>query len=287
MFYLMLSSLIDRVFSWPSSPSTRPRNMVRSTSWDDIDKELQRMSQDNAMMNNEGGQMVWKVLDHGFVECEDIFGDEVVIVNAARVSFGKRKVVCDAQDEKLIKYLLDHKHYSPFRHVMFRFHIKAPEFVMRQWYKHVVGCEWTSSIPSQLHGWNEISGRYVDSMEYYEPTVWREQSKDKKQGSDGIVDDQVLCSTIFQQTIDHSFDAYKELIQWGVAKEQARIVLPLNVYTEVIWTPSLQALFHFIQLRDEDHAQYEIREYAKVFASLLRDKFPIVYKYMMKADKYE
>ncbi len=230
------------------------------------------------------GEMFWSVLDNGFVRCEDIFGDETVIVNAARVSFGKRKSSLDQQDDKLIGYLLKHQHYSPFRHVMFRFHIKAPEFVLRQWYKHVVGCEWTSSIPSQLHGWNEISGRYVDSFHYYFPEVWRKQSVQKKQGSDGIVVDQNFCSEIFQESITTSLETYQKLLDKGVAKEQARIVLPLNMYTEVIWTPSLQALFHFVKLRDEDHAQYEIREYAKIFASLLEEKFPIVWKHMTSVE---
>lgn len=229
-------------------------------------------------------EMYWEVLDNGFVECQDIFGDEIVIVNAARVSFGKRKITFDENDDRLIGYLLRHQHYSPFRHVMFRFHIKAPEFVMRQWYKHVVGCEWTSTVPSQLHGWNEISGRYVESFDYYTPETWRQQSNDKKQGSDGNVDNQEDCNDTFQKTMNYTFLNYLRLLENGVAKEQARIVLPLNVYTEVIWTPSLQALFHFVKLRDEEHAQYEIREYAKIFANLLSVKFPSVWKHTMKID---
>lgn len=226
-------------------------------------------------------EMIWKVLDHGFVRCEDIFGDEVVIVNAARVSFGKRKEVLDQSDDRLIGYLLRHHHYSPFRHVMFRFHIRAPEFVMRQWYKHVVGCEWTSTVPSQLHGWNEISGRYVESLDFYTPDAWRQQSRDKKQGSDGVVENQEACQDIFQKSMNYAYNNYFLLLEKGVAKEQARILLPLNQYTEVVWTPSLQALFHFVKLRDEDHAQYEIREYAKVFAQLLAEKFPCVWKHVM------
>lgn len=229
-------------------------------------------------------KMFWHVLDKGFVRCEDIFGDETVVVNAARVSFGKRKTSIDDKDDKLIYYLLKHQHFSPFRHVMFRFHIKAPEFVLRQWYKHVVGCEWTSTIPSQLHGWNEISGRYVDSFEYYTPDVWRKQSSDKKQGSDGVVKDSLECHSQFEHAMETSFRVYHNLLESGVAKEQARIVLPLNMYTEVIWTPSLQALFHFVKLRDEEHAQYEIREYAKIFSEILQERFPIVWKHLSSLD---
>lgn len=217
------------------------------------------------------------VLDHGFVRCEDILGSEVAIVNAARVSFGKRKETMDEKDDKLLGYLLRHKHYSPFRHVMFRFHIKAPEFVMRQWYKHVVGCEWTSTHPTQLHGWNEISGRYVESFEFYTPQVWRKQSESKKQGSEGVIDDQQDCTLDFRHAMQSLFAKYRVLLNKGVAVEQARILLPLNIYTEVIWTTSLQALFHFVDLRSDEHAQYEIREYAKVFAELLQQKFPHVW----------
>lgn len=228
-------------------------------------------------------EMFWNVLDKGFVRCEGIFGDETVVVNAARVSYGKRKTVLDDKDDRLIGYLLRNRHYSPFRHVMFRFHIKAPEFVMRQWFKHVVGCEWTSTIPSQLHGWNEISGRYVDVVECYVPEAWRRQSASSKQGSDGVVDDegQQECRRLYEDSIRQSFETYRRLMGMGVAKEQARIVLPLTIYTEVIWTASLQALTHFIQLRDEEHAQMEIRAYAHVLSEMLQSKFPHVYKHVM------
>lgn len=223
-----------------------------------------------------------KVLDKGFIECEEIFGDELTIVNTARVSFGKKKNELDSSDEKLIQYLIRHQHFSPFRHVFFRFHIKAPEFVMRQWYKHVVGCEWTSSHPSQLHGWNEISGRYVEYFEFYKPDVWRLQSKDKKQGSHGQLEDKIgiaVCNELYDETINVMMKNYKQLIDMNISKEMARILLPLNVYTEVIWTTSLQALIHFTKLRDEEHAQWEIREYAKRINEILSDRFPITMKY--------
>lgn len=220
-----------------------------------------------------------KILDHGFITCEDIFGDELTIVNSARVSFGKKKEIFDSSDEKLIKYLIDHQHYSPFRHVFLRFHIKAPEFVMRQWYKHVVGCEWTSTHPTQLHGWNEISGRYVEYFEFYKPSEWRLQSKDKKQGSHGVIDDPTECDLIYNETMNNIITNYKHLIDKNVSKELARILLPLNVYTEVIWTTSLQAVINFVKLRDEEHAQYEIREYAKELRNILMEKFPITMKY--------
>ena len=127
-----------------------------------------------------------KVLDAGFVKLIDTFGDELTIVNAARVSFGVQKTELSKSDIGLIRYLYRHKHYSPFRHLMFRFHIKAPEVVMRQLYKHVVGIEATSDSAVKDHAWNEISGRYKPVVDYYYPTVWRKQSSDSKQASMGL-----------------------------------------------------------------------------------------------------
>ena len=122
-----------------------------------------------------------KVLDKGFIEVIDTLGDDLTVVNSARVSFGKRKTKWDKGDERLVRYLAKHKHHSPFRHLQIQFHIKAPEFVMRQWYKHVVGIETTSNSSTKDHAWNEISGRYVEYDEFYQPEVYRKQSEDNKQ----------------------------------------------------------------------------------------------------------
>ena len=219
----------------------------------------------------------YKVLDKGFINYFDKFGDELTIVNSARVSFGKQKTTFEESDAKLIRYLLKHQHTSPFRHVFFRFHIKAPEFVMRQWFKHVVGAEWTSTSSNQLHGWNEISGRYVVMDEFYNPTEWRKQSVDKKQGSDGLVENQEICTKDYIETLQMIQNTYKNMIQNGVAKEQARIILPLSLYTECIWTVSLQALFNFIMLRKDSHAQAEIQEYDKILDQIVKDEFPYSY----------
>ena len=110
-----------------------------------------------------------KVLDKGFVEVIDTLGNDLTVVNSARVSFGKRKTKWDKSDERLVRYLAKHKHHSPFRHLQIQFHIKAPEFVMRQWYKHVVGIETTSNSSTKDHAWNEISGRYVPVEDFYTP----------------------------------------------------------------------------------------------------------------------
>ena len=219
------------------------------------------------------------ILDKGSLELLETFGNELTIVNAARVSFGVTKDSLDQKDIKLIKYLYKHKHFSPFRHVMFRFHIKAPEFVMRQWYKHVVGAETTSSYATKDHAWNEISGRYKPVEEFYVPEVWRKQSKSSKQASAGNLDDETnkeVCN-LFNEYMTTTKRIYDEMIEKGVAKEEARIILPLNQYTEVIWTCSAQAMLNFIELRDEPTSQVEIREYAIKMRELIKDKFPVLY----------
>ena len=119
-----------------------------------------------------------KVLDKGFVEVIDTLGNDLTVVNSARVSFGKRKTKWDKSDERLVRYLAKHQHHSPFRHLQIQFHIKAPEFVMRQWYKHVVGIETTSNSSTKDHAWNEISGRYVEVEDFYTPEVFRKQSEE-------------------------------------------------------------------------------------------------------------
>lgn len=215
----------------------------------------------------------WKVLDQGFIKYLEKFGNELTIVNAARVSFGKQKTEFDDKDKNLLKYLLKHGHTSPFRHVFFRFHIRAPEFVLRQWFKHVVGCEWSY----QLHGWNEISGRYIEMHDFYIPNEWRKQSSDKKQGSDGLITTDHDFHMKYTKYLRDTENLYQEMIEAGVAKEQARIILPLSHYTECIWTVSLQALVHFVNLRDDDHAQYEIREYAKILKDILSQELPNCY----------
>ena len=215
-----------------------------------------------------------EVLDKGFVEVLGFLGTDLTVANSARVSFGKRKSIYEKSDEKLVHFLAKHKHFSPFRHLVVQFHIKAPEFVMRQAYKHVVGIEATSSYPTKDHAWNEISGRYVPVEEYYIPEVWRQQSKDNKQASEGAIEDQEEARNKYKTALKLIKYYYTELLDLGVAKEQARVLLPLAAYTEVYWTASFQAIVNFIELRDEPTAQYEIRQYAIAFKKLLSILYP-------------
>ena len=217
-----------------------------------------------------------QVLDKGFVEVIDTLGSDLTVVNSARVSFGKRKEVYDKSDRALVKFLAKHKHFSPFRHMMVQFHLKAPEFVMRQWYKHVVGIETTSSYPTKDHAWNEISGRYTPVSDYYIPEVWRKQSQDNKQASEGELDDlqQKRMTHLYERYLLEVERVYETMVKSGMAKEQARVVLPLSQYTEAYWTASFQAIMNFIDLRDEKTAQWEIQQYAKSLKEMMYDIYP-------------
>ena len=189
-------------------------------------------------------------------------GDLTQVVNAARVSFGRHVNELDDNDKKLIKYLWSHKHTSPFRHVYFTFRIKAPIFVLRQWMKHQVGCSW-----------NEISARYVQlNNEFYLPALWRAKSKQIKQGSKGQIKAQSEASDIYKKAVDHAYNTYLDLLNAGVAREQARMILPVSIYSECYWTASLHAVMHFLSLRLDSHAQQEIRSYAEEIKQILIDE---------------
>jgi thymidylate synthase (FAD) len=225
------------------------------------------------------------VLDHGFVELMDALGNDLTIVNAARVSFGKRKTVLDVADEKLIAYLARHQHWSPFRHVQLQFYCKVPELVARQWYKHVVGIAYSEGREVD-HAWNEISLRYVDASAFdmYVPEGFRQQSADNKQASTDCyvadVDGGLRAAYVQHQAATRAL--YERLVQAGVAKEQARGVLPLSLYTEFYWTASLQAVVNFIKLRQHEGAQFEIRQYADAMAQLTQTVVPVAYAALMQ-----
>jgi len=206
------------------------------------------------------------VLDKGFVSLVDHMGSDISVVNSARVSFGKRTEELRPRDEKLIKYLWEHKHSSPFRHATVQIHIKAPIFVLRQWMKHQIGCSW-----------NEASLRYIEfDGDYHQPEFFRKQSKDNKQGSFGELGlaQELEAQSIFEEACLNAISSYRALLSKGVCREQARCVLPLSLYTECYWTCSLQALMHFLVLREDSHAQKEIQEYAVAIRQLVAPLFP-------------
>jgi thymidylate synthase (FAD) len=229
-----------------------------------------------------------EVLDHGFIELIDFLGSDLTVVNAARVSFGNRKTQLDSADEKLIRYLAKHQHWSPFRHVQLQFHCKVPEFIARQWYKHVVGIAYSEGATND-HAWNEISLRYVDATDFdvYMPKEgFRKQSSNNKQAStDELVEDaDHRLRNAYAEHSESALRLYSELVEQGVAKEQARGVLPLNIYTEFYWTVSLQALSNFIHLRQHAGAQYEIRLYAQALEELTKTVVPVALQALLAKD---
>jgi thymidylate synthase (FAD) len=225
-------------------------------------------------------------------------GSDLTVVNTARVSFGSRSQEFEEKDAKLIEYLAKNKHMSPFRHPQICFHLKAPEMMMRQAYKHVVGIDWTSGAPPiKDHAWNEISGRYVMYDDVYEPVEFRPQSESNKQGSDDgdlsdvatnasispdPLDPKMTVRELYQQAILVAKESYKSLVAAGVAKEQARLVMPFATFTEVIWTCSLEAVMHFVALRDHSHAQSEIRDFAMAVKQLTEERFPVSTEALLK-----
>lgn len=190
------------------------------------------------------------------------FGDDLMVVNAARVSYGKSKAELDDKDARLIRFLVDHGHTSPFRHPQLQFRISCPIFVERQLFKHQVGL--TA---------NSVSGRYVDfSDEYWIPSRLRHQSKDSKQGSSGELDDESNRRWIdrVSKLVEMSKSLYSEMETAGVAKEQCRMVLPLCLETQFVWTGSLAAYLHMWRLRLKLDAQQETREIASQMLSLVK-----------------
>lgn len=185
------------------------------------------------------------------VELLSHFGDDLMVANVARVSYDKEVEVFGDKDAKLLRYLAEHKHTTPFRHPQLQFRIECPIYVERQLFTHQIG--WAR---------NSISGRYVDfSTEYDPPMQYRYQSKDSKQGSSGYLDPDV--NDYFVDKVDAILkqceDLYKEMVELGVSKEQARCHLPLCLTTKFIWTGSFHAFMHLCALRLKPDAQHETR----------------------------
>lgn len=191
-----------------------------------------------------------KVLDHGFVRLEDIMGGDKSVVRAARVSYGPTPPD-PVKDKKLIAFMLEHEHGTPFEHAVFTFHVQAPLFVARQWFRH------------RTSSYNEASQRYsiVKDM-FYIPKVWRAQDTKNKQGSVAGKLAHVALTADLENGCREQMVRYNRALDAGAAKEMARFHLPVTVYTEWYWTVNARALMNFIRLRSEKHAQWEIRQYS-------------------------
>jgi len=211
-----------------------------------------------------------KVLDgQGWVGLIDHLGSEATIVNAARVSFGKIKTEVDARDEALIQYLIANKHTSPLEHLVFTFSVHCPLFVRGQWHRH------------RTWSYNEISRRYTEiDLEFFTPKQLRRQSENNRQAS--FVDDSFQAPELIasiRENNERCLALYDRLIESGVCREQARGVLPQNMMVTFWGTVDLNNLLHFLELRDSDHAQAEIREYAVAIKQLIKPIVPHVAAY--------
>ena len=204
----------------------------------------------------------------------DSMGSSLSVVNDARQSFDNRKDQWGEKDERLLNYLAREHHTSPFRGVVFKWQVKAPLFIARQWWKHTVA---STYVDDQL-GWNEKSFRYcsAEDAQFYVPREFLRQAESNRQASEGPVStsEQSRAAIFYRDALATSKAAYEELMAMGVSKEQARAVLPAALYTSFVWTCSLQALFHFIGLRIGKGAQMEITAYAEALLKLARPIAP-------------
>lgn len=211
--------------------------------------------------------------NNGFVSLVDKLGTDLSVVNAARVSMGKRHDEFTPEDEKLIQYLAKHGHTSPFRHAFLSFHVKCPLFVKGQFDKHQVGI----SI-------NTISGRYVQTAEdWYKPEYFRPAAQNVKQGStDTPIENNAAWNMMFDLHYDKCIELYESMINAGICREQARSVLPQGMNTEFYISGSLQAFVHLIKLRTDSHAQKEIQDYGFAFKQIVSELFPVSTKALLE-----
>lgn len=211
-----------------------------------------------------------RVLDHGFVRLDDAMASDLSVVNAARVSFARRREEVDDADAGLIRFLMRDRHGTPFEHNAFRFHIRCPIFVAREWFRHRVG------------SFNEFSMRYAKATDDFyvpEPEDVRSQV-----GKPGAYTFETVDPELAEQTRDDmravyeaAFATYERLVEQGIAREVARAVLPVGAYTEFYWTLNARSLMNFVSLRAAETAQREIRRYAEAVERFLEQQMPITH----------
>jgi len=205
------------------------------------------------------------ILNDGFIRLVDSMGDDMSAVRAARVSYGKATKGEEA-DKKLIHYLLDNKHETPFEMITFTFHVRCPLFIARQWFRHRIG------------SFNEISLRYTEYEEkMWRPDSWRMNNQSNKQSSgegDFSKEEIKYLNSEYDTAMDAAVITYKDLIKAGVAREQARAVLPMAAYTEFYWSVNARSLFNFLRLRMHESAQIEIQEYANEILQIVKPIAP-------------
>jgi thymidylate synthase (FAD) len=218
------------------------------------------------------------VLDHGFVRLDDAMASDLSVVNAARVSFARRKEVMDESDEGLVRFLMRDRHGTPFEHNAFRFHIRAPIFVAREWMRHRVG------------SFNEFSMRYAKATDdFYVPEA---NDVRTQVGKPGAYSFEPVSPELAEQTreelravYDQAYTTYRRLVELGVARELARSALPVAAYTEFYWTVNARSLMNFVSLRAAETAQREIRRYADACERFLAERMPVTYDAFVAAGR--
>lgn len=211
------------------------------------------------------------VFDHGFVRLDEYMADDLSVVNSARVSFAVQKAEMDDRDKGLIRFLMRERHGTPFEHNSLRFHVRVPMFVAREWFRH------------RVSSFNEESARYHQlSADFYLPDPAAVRSQVGRPGAYTFepVDEELAQETrsLMQETYDDLYRKYESLVEKGVAKEVARAILPVGIYTQFYWTVNARSLMNFLSLRNAPAAQYEIRVYAEAVESLWAQTMPITHE---------
>ena len=219
-----------------------------------------------------------RVLDHGFVRLDDAMADDLSVVNGARVSFARHKDEMDEADQGLIRFLMRERHGTPFEHNAFRFHIRCPIFVAREWFRHRVG------------SFNEFSLRYARATDdFYVPEPDDVRTQVGKPGAYSFepVSEEISEATRerLREVYETAYRAYEELVELGVARELARSVLPVGAYTEFYWTVNARSLMNFLSLRNSQSAQREIRRYAEACERFLEEQMPVTYAAFLANDR--
>jgi thymidylate synthase (FAD) len=211
-----------------------------------------------------------RVLDHGFVRLDGAMADDLSVVNGARVSFAKRRTEMTESEEGLIRFLMRERHGTPFEHNSFRFHVRCPLFVAREWFRHRVG------------SFNEFSMRYAKATDdFYVPEPEDVRTQVGKPGAYSFepVDDALAeqTRTELQEVYEHAYATYERLVEAGVARELARLAIPVGAYTEFYWTVNARSLMNFVSLRAAETAQREIRRYAEAVESFFAERMPVTH----------
>jgi thymidylate synthase (FAD) len=219
-----------------------------------------------------------QVLDHGFVRLDEAMASDLSVVNAARVSFARRKEEMDDSDRGLIRFLLREAHGTPFEHNAFRFHIRTPLFVAREWFRHRIG------------SFNEFSMRYARATDdFYVPDPDDVRTQVGKPGAYSFerVEPELAEATReeLRAVYEAAYAAYERLVEQGVARELARAVMPVGAYTEFYWTVNARSLMNFVSLRAAETAQREIRRYAEACERFLAEEMPVTYEAFVDAGR--